>query len=126
MVLESKSEKTVLDDLKPVVLAFDRLLPMTVMACESTLRPLTPLYNALDIPIIIFLLIPAGIQLTGFSSVVNVPMSLLICTDYYRSWYSITRGIRDAQNVTQGNVTCLGIENSRSRSAAVQFNPCDS
>jgi hypothetical protein len=26
---------------------------MTVMACESVLRPLTPLYNALEIPIVV-------------------------------------------------------------------------
>ena len=52
IVLDRRSEKTVREPLKPRVLVFARLLPITVIAAELVLSPLTPLYSALDIPII--------------------------------------------------------------------------
>jgi hypothetical protein len=40
------------DPLKPMVLVLARLLPITLMACELVLSPLTPLYNALEMPMV--------------------------------------------------------------------------
>jgi hypothetical protein len=50
MELERRSAKIVLDPLKPTVLVLARLLPITVIAWPLVFKPLTPLYNALEIP----------------------------------------------------------------------------
>jgi hypothetical protein len=46
-LLDRRSEKILRDPLNPRVLVLARLLPITLMAWELVLSPLTPLYNAL-------------------------------------------------------------------------------
>src|SRR5689334_13062207 len=48
ILVESMSQKFMRESLKPMVLVFDRLLPMTLMASALANRPLTPV-NIADV-----------------------------------------------------------------------------